>query len=73
MKTLPLYLLLFTVFAAGTHTVKSQAAGAGKPLIMLQEMRLKNRELLQKQTQTLENLGKLELDAQQIKAFAARS
>jgi hypothetical protein len=36
-------------------------------------MRLKNRELLQKQTQTLETLGKLELDAQQIKAFAARS
>ena len=60
--------LLFSV------TLLSQTPGGPKSSLQhLQEMKARNQQMLEKQAQTLLQLDELQKEAQQIKAFGARS
>lgn len=74
MKTLlSLVLSAATLLALGS-TLHSQAPVAAKsPQQILQAVKLKNQELLEKQAVTLQKLDELEKDAEQLKIFAKRS
>lgn len=74
MKT-PLFLVLAAaaLLALGS-TLHAQAPAAAKsPQQILQAMKLKNQELLEKQAVTLQKLEELEKDAEQLKIFGKRS
>jgi cell shape-determining protein MreC len=74
MKTLALF-LIGSAFAIGLSAdVRSQAAAPAKtPLQQLQAIQADNAKLLEKQTATLQRLEEMRLQAQQLKAFTARS
>jgi hypothetical protein len=55
-------------------TLLSQTPGAPKSsLQQLQEMKLRNQQIIERQAQTLLQLDALQKEAQQIKALGARS
>ena len=74
MKTLlPIALSVAALLALGTNLHSQAPVVVKSPLQILQVMKAKNQELLQKQTQTLIQLGTLEKEAEQIKILAKRS
>lgn len=74
MKTLLCLVLLFAGFLALGAKLHSQAPTAPKSQVqILQAMKAKNQEIIQKQEQTLLQLDTLEKEAEQIKIFAKRS
>ena len=74
MKTLlPLALSVAALLTLGLNLHSQAPAAAKSPLEILQAMKVKNQELLQKQTQTLIQLEVLEKEAEQIKILAKRS
>ena len=74
MKTLlPLLLSAVVLLALGSKLHSQAPAPAKSPLQILQAMKEKNQELLQKQAQTLIQLDTLEKEAEQIKIFGKRS
>ncbi len=69
--SLTLSLAAFLALALNLH---SQAPVVAKtPAEILLAMKVKNQELIQKQTQTLQKLDELEKEADQIKALAKRT
>jgi hypothetical protein len=58
------------VFSAKLH---SESPGDKSPLQTAYGLRDKNKEIIEKQTQTLQKLDELEKAATQLKAFAKRS
>lgn len=69
--TLALSATALFVLASDLH---SQAPAAPKsPLEILQTMKAKNQELLEKQAQTLQKLDELEKESVQLKAFGKRT
>ncbi len=74
MKTLTLSVLAagFT-FALTAHLHSQAPAVAKSPLQQLQEMQVKNKELIEKQTATLQKLDALQKDAEQVKFLAKRT
>ncbi len=74
MKTLLSISLSVAALLALGLNLHSQAPAAPKsPLQILQAMKAKNQELLEKQAQTLIQLETLEKEAEQMKIFAKRS
>jgi len=65
-----LVLAAVLVFSAKLH---SQAPGDKTPLQTAYGLRDKNKEIIDKQTQTLQKLDDLEKAASQVKAFSKRS
>ena len=74
MKTLlPVALAATALFALGLN-LHSQAPAAPKtPLQLIEEMKAKNAELLERQTQTLLKLDELEKESGQLKIFGKRT
>ena len=74
MKTfLSLTLSAVALFAHALN-LHSQAPAAPKtPLQIIEAMKAKNAELIEKQTQTLEKLDDLEKQSGQLKAFGKRT
>ena len=74
MKTfLSLTLSAVALFALALN-LHSQAPAAPKtPLQIIEAMKAKNAELIEKQTQTLEKLDDLEKQSGQLKAFGKRT
>ncbi|MCE9611780.1 MAG: hypothetical protein K8R23_16390 [Chthoniobacter sp.] len=70
-----LFLAISTaILLALGSTLHSQAPTAVKsPQQILQAMKVKNQELLEKQAVTLQKLDELEKDAEQLKIFGKRS
>ena len=74
MKTLlSLTLSLAALLALGINLHSQVPAAAKSPLETLRAMKLKNQELIEKQTATLQKLEAIEKDAEQLKIFAKRS
>lgn len=74
MKThLSLTLSLAALLALGINLHSQAPAAAKSPLETLRAMKLKNQELIEKQTATLQKLEAIEKDAEQLKIFAKRS
>jgi len=67
ISILPLAIILLTA-AAG----QCQAPVSAGPLADLQEIVTGNKDLIDKQTKTLDLLDKLELQSHQLKAFGSR-
>jgi hypothetical protein len=76
MKTLTLYAAVLsagsTLFAADTIQPVAQT-GARTPVQRLEEIRQKNKQLLEKQAETLKLLEQLELQSQQLKFMGRRT
>lgn len=74
MKTLLSVALSAIALFALSLDLHSQAPVApATPLQILQAMKAKNQELIEKQTQTLQKLDELEKEADQIKILAKRT
>lgn len=74
MKTLLSLALSVAALLALGSTLHSQApAPAKSPLQVLQAMKVKNQELIQKQAQTLIQLDAMQKEADQIKILGKRS
>lgn len=74
MKSLLAITLFVTGLLALGSTLRSQAPAAPKSAVqILQAMKAKNQELLDRQKQTLLRLDTLEKEAEQLKIFAKRS
>ena len=75
MKTLlSLTLSVAALLALGLNLHSQAPVPAAKsPLQTLQAMKLKNQELIEKQTATLQKLDAIEKDAEQLKIFGKRS
>ena len=74
MKTFLSLTLSATALFALALNLHSQAPAAPQtPLQILQAMKAKNQELLEKQTQTLLKLDDLEKESGQLKAFGKRT
>lgn len=74
MKTLlALALSVAALFALGLNLHSQAPAAVKSPLQTLQAMKLKNQELIEKQTATLQKLDALEKEAEQLKIFGKRS
>ena len=74
MKALSFFLLTVATALLLTADVRSQAPlPARTALQQLQEIKAQNKALLEKQAVTLQKLGELELQAQQLKFFGKRS
>ena len=74
MKTLLSLTLSIAAFLALSLNLHSQATIAPKaPLQILQAMKAKNQELIEKQAQTLLKLDELEREAEKIKVLAKRT
>ena len=74
MKTFLSLTLSATALFALALNLHSQAPAAPQtPLQILQAMKAKNQELLEKQTQTLLKLDDLEKEAGQLKTFGKRT
>ena len=77
MKTFLTLALSATALLALAFDLHSQAPAAPaapkSPLEILQTMKVKNQELLEKQTQTLQKLDELEKESVQLKAFGKRT
>ena len=77
MKTLlstALPLAAFLVLTLNLHSQEPQALILPKtPATILQAMKVKNQELIEKQAQTLQKLDVIEKEAEQIKVLAKRT
>ena len=77
MKTLlsnALPLAAFLVLTLNLHSQETQALILPKtPATILQAMKVKNQELIEKQAQTLQKLDVIEKEAEQIKVLAKRT
>ena len=74
MKSLVTSVIVLAAIFALCAQLQSQTPGVPKtPLEQLQAMKLKNQEILEKQAETLKKLGEMELQSDQIKAFAKRT
>lgn len=74
MKTLGILALSLTAALALSAQLQSQIPAAPKtPLQVLQEMKVKNGQLLEKQAATLTRLDELQKQAAQLRFVAARS
>lgn len=77
MKTLlstALPLAAFLVLALNVHSQGIQTVILPKtPAAILQALKVKNQELLEKQVQTLQKLDVIEKEAEQIKVLAKRT
>jgi len=74
MKTLTLSALVAGCMLALTAHLHSQAPGVPKPpLQQLQEIKLKNQELLEKQAAALQKLEAIQKEAEQVKFLAKRT
>ena len=74
MKTFLSLTLSATALFALALNLHSQAPAAAKsPLEILQAMKAKNQELLEKQAQTLQKLDEIEKESGQIKILAKRT
>ena len=74
MKTLLSLALSVAALLALAADLHAQAPGAPKsPMQILQAMKAKNQEVIEKQTQTLQKLDDLEKDAEQLKIFGKRT
>jgi len=74
MKTLLSLTLSAVALFAFALDLHSQAPVApATPLQILQAMKAKNQQLIEKQTQTLQKLDELEKEADQIKTLAKRT
>ena len=75
MKTLlslTLSAVAFLALAASLHS-EAPAAALPSPLQILQAMKAKNQDLIEKQTATLQKLDELEKEAEQLKIFGKRT
>jgi hypothetical protein len=74
MKRFALTLLIGAGAFGFSATLHSQRPAAPKSSMeLLQEMKQRNQQMLEKQTQTIVTLEELQKAAQQIKALAART
>ena len=74
MKTfLSLALSVAALFALAVNLHSQAPAAAKSPLEILQTMKAKNQEVLEKQTQTLLKLDELEKESGQLKIFGKRT
>ncbi len=74
MKTfISLTLAAAALLALGLDLHSQDAASAKTPLQILQDLKAKNKELIEKQKLTLQKLDELDKEAAQIKALAART
>ena len=73
MKALPFVLVAIGAFTL-TQLAHSQAPAAAQTAAQrLQTIRAKNKEILDRQTETLKKLEELQLEAQQVKFLGKRS
>lgn len=73
MKPVALLLVCAAAFTVG-NIAHSQAPAAPKTSVQrLEEIRAKNKELIERQTATLKQLEEIQLQAQQIKLLGKRS
>ncbi len=70
---LPIIFTLAGILAMGANLHSQAPAVPKSPLQILQAMKAKNQELIDKQQQTLLQLDTLEKEAEQLKIFAKRS
>lgn len=73
MKTLTFSLVIAVATFGLTAHLHSQAPGAKSPLQQLQEIKLKNKELIDRQGASLQKLGEMQKEAEQIKFLAKRT
>lgn len=74
MKTfLSLTLAVAALLALGLDLHSQEPASPKTPLQILQDLKARNKELIEKQKQTLQKLEELDKEAAQIKALAART
>ena len=74
MKTLlSLTLSVAALFALSANLHSQAPAAPQSPAQILQAMKAKNQEVIEKQTQTLLKLDELEKEAEQIKILAKRT
>lgn len=76
MKTLlslTLSVAALLALAANLHSQAPAPAAPQSPLQILQAMKAKNQELIEKQTQTLQKLDEIEKEAEQLKIFGKRT
>ena len=74
MKTLLSLTLSVAAFLALAANLHAQAPAAPQsPAQMLQAMKAKNQDIIEKQAQTLQKLDELAKEAEQLKIFAKRS
>jgi cell shape-determining protein MreC len=74
MKTALFLSIVGALVLALGHAAQSQAPAAPQtPLQRLQSMKAKNKELIDRQAETLKKLDELQLEAQQLKFLGKRS
>jgi hypothetical protein len=74
MKTITLTLATAAIaFALTAHLHSQTPAGPKPPQVRLEEMKLKNKELLEKQAGALQKLEAIQKEAEQVKFLAKRT